>query len=759
MRKHKAVKLPNLMSAKLLLSYLSILAVPLLAIVVVYTTAANLMYTAQQERMYANLQQTALETQRNLQEASNLGSYISTMSEIAQLEKTVRGSGGKATFFQMYQLSTLFPDYTLFNTAIKDIYFFFPKQEYVICLPSVVPADNRSYKTIDSVLADDYDTMVRFLGDSYWDAALTAFDSAYSLNRQLGVLQSFPFGSYDNPFGTLLILLDDSWINERLKSNLTDGEGLVVVRDSSGEIIKQFAGNNNLLDAQDLDYNALGREPFSTLSLNGREYAVCSSKDPVTGYLFYSIVPKQVLVRRIGYIKPVIAMLSALSMVTGFAACVLLWSRRRSLLLRYRRYTDEFGIAGGKNGNLWDGLHAVLDSVAQLRTTVRLQTGFVRSGVIHKLLDGDYSSQKALEEDLATADIHLEGAQYCVASISFNRGFHAFTAESINEFRLRILECIEAGLEIPHYCCESEDWYVALVIPLTDASGVEIIKQQLCALEDSLISAQHVEAYIGMGACVNDLLCLSESYQQARGVCEYLRFYNIRSVMGYEEMPTSHECFHFPLEMELRLIRAIEQGSHSELQEVFSQLAVENFASRQLTYETHKRLLELVRSTALRTVRGPNAPLLRSEESTVESLSRADNLEQIFVLLEAQLPAAAQQNARIEDRKTDERKVKIRSLLEESFSREDLTIGMAAQQMSVSETKFYKEFKQLFGVTFSEYLENLRIAKACELLRAHTLVKDVSELVGYSSDYSFRRAFKRVMGITPSAYMENLSDD
>ena len=69
------------------------------------------------------------------------------------------------------------------------------------------------------------------------------------------------------------------------------------------------------------------------------------------------------------------------------------------------------------------------------------------------------------------------------------------------------------------------------------------------------------------------------------------------------------------------------------------------------------------------------------------------------------------------------------------------------------ESALYREFRQIFSVSFSEYLENLRIEKACELLRSQPLVKDVSARVGYNSDYSFRRAFKRVLGVTPSAYM------
>lgn len=760
MRKKEAVKRPNLLSIKLLLSYLSILAVPLFAMIVVYSTASNLMYTVQQERMYANLQSTATDIQRSLQEAANLGAYIATLPEVAQLEKSARlAPDGKVSFFQMYQFSKMFPDYTLFNSDIRDIYFFFGEQDYVMRLPAVVPADNRAYTSIGPLLADDYDTMVRFLGDSYWNAQLVALNSAQGGNLQMGVLQSFPYSAYEAPFGTILILLDDDALNQRLQGNLMETEGLVVVLDGNGRVIKQFSGENNHLDADTLDYATMGAATASTFSIHGKEYAVCSEKNTLTGYTFYSAVPKSVLVARAGYIKPVIAILSVLSMLIGLWVCVLLWSRRRRVVLRYSRYADEFGTVAEKGGNLWDGLHAVLDSVAQLQTTVHLQGSFVRSGVIQKLLNGEYASRQQLESDLATADVHVEGSLYCVAVVGFNRGFHKASTESINEFRLRMLQRIEMTLEIPHYCCEPEDLHLAVFIPIAGEDSLDIVKMQLRALEDAFIAAEQVEGYIGLGDCVEDMMGIGGSYRQARSVCEYLRFYNIRSVMEFGQLPASHETFFFSLEMELRLIRAIEQGNHMELQEVFGQLAVENFASRQLSYETNKRLLELVRSTALRALReNTTAPLASGDMAQClgDALWHADSLEQIFVLLEGQMPVAAQKSNALEGQKIDARKEKIRAYLEGCYGKEDLTLAAVAQEMTTSETRFYKEFKQLFGVTFSEYVENLRISKACELLRAQTRVKDVSQLVGYSSDYSFRRAFKRVMSITPSTYMENL---
>ena len=59
-------------------------------------------------------------------------------------------------------------------------------------------------------------------------------------------------------------------------------------------------------------------------------------------------------------------------------------------------------------------------------------------------------------------------------------------------------------------------------------------------------------------------------------------------------------------------------------------------------------------------------------------------------------------------------------------------------------------FKEQAGVNFGDFLEQVRINKACELLLDKSLtVNQVSEMVGYNSVQSFRRAFKRVRGMSP----------
>lgn len=78
------------------------------------------------------------------------------------------------------------------------------------------------------------------------------------------------------------------------------------------------------------------------------------------------------------------------------------------------------------------------------------------------------------------------------------------------------------------------------------------------------------------------------------------------------------------------------------------------------------------------------------------------------------------------------------------------TIRELARKVAMNECYLKKGFKALVGKTIHEYQQELRIAKAKELLQHQgQSVTDVANTLGYSSISHFSTAFKRVTGMKP----------
>lgn len=82
---------------------------------------------------------------------------------------------------------------------------------------------------------------------------------------------------------------------------------------------------------------------------------------------------------------------------------------------------------------------------------------------------------------------------------------------------------------------------------------------------------------------------------------------------------------------------------------------------------------------------------------------------------------------------------------------EELSLKMFARELYLSEGYLSKRLKDIFGMSYSEYITFLRIEKAVELLKSGEYkVVDVAKMVGYSDYRYFSKVFKKQLGILPS---------
>ena len=84
---------------------------------------------------------------------------------------------------------------------------------------------------------------------------------------------------------------------------------------------------------------------------------------------------------------------------------------------------------------------------------------------------------------------------------------------------------------------------------------------------------------------------------------------------------------------------------------------------------------------------------------------------------------------------------------------EPIGLGDVAQLVSMSESAFSHFFKKKTNCTFIDYVTNLRIARACQLLSETTYtVAEICYTCGFNNLSNFIRIFKKKKGSTPQEY-------
>jgi AraC-like DNA-binding protein len=89
--------------------------------------------------------------------------------------------------------------------------------------------------------------------------------------------------------------------------------------------------------------------------------------------------------------------------------------------------------------------------------------------------------------------------------------------------------------------------------------------------------------------------------------------------------------------------------------------------------------------------------------------------------------------------------------LEEAYADSELSIRDMAENMGLSERQFYRKVKQLTGQTPLQYIRDLRLKRARELLEAGQIdtVNELAAEVGYIRTDYFSRLFKKAFGFSP----------
>lgn len=82
-----------------------------------------------------------------------------------------------------------------------------------------------------------------------------------------------------------------------------------------------------------------------------------------------------------------------------------------------------------------------------------------------------------------------------------------------------------------------------------------------------------------------------------------------------------------------------------------------------------------------------------------------------------------------------------------------LNVEKLAADVGVSRAHLHRRMKEIMGMTPSDFIRNIRLKRACELLRRPDIeVTQVAYKIGFNSQPHFSTHFKRYTGFTPSEY-------
>ncbi|MCK9548965.1 MAG: AraC family transcriptional regulator [Sphaerochaeta sp.] len=323
------------------------------------------------------------------------------------------------------------------------------------------------------------------------------------------------------------------------------------------------------------------------------------------------------------------------------------------------------------------------------------------------------------------------------------------TLEMLKETLSRYLTNYVTSLDLHH---------LAVTLCLSEQQAAHygsIIRTVMTQTVQVIYNYFSVDLRSSAGIPVDDPFRISESFLSAR---QLLASHTTeeRILIAERQQPSSHT---FTLEpFKGRLIRAFEELDGKELahviEDIASQLEEQAIGVLQ-AIEVASNILYLA-LTLLPDGQASIATAFAQEEGGYRQIYTSVSTDQCASYLRR---LAASLNEQLQSRTQDYRAkivANIQQYIKENIDRK-LNLGEVALLFGFSQNYLSSMFSRYSGSSFVEYITDMKVAAAKELLAQGDLkIYEVADRLGFENSFYFSKVFKKVEGISPSQYLQHL---
>lgn len=601
-------------------------------------------------------------------------------------------------------------------------------------------------------------------------------------------------GDSTDPFGTLMITLDQGKVSSLLKTLTPYDEGTTFLMNREGRTLASGSLEN---DSEEIAFEQYlkqavadrGEDKASFLLRYGNEtysvsYGPMSRVD--SDWTYVSAAPMSSVTAPLKQVSTFILLLSGVGLLLGL---VLSWYASRRIYSPVARMLGLLFPSRSENNHASHHLQKsarldefeLLESQWQEMTSQRLsahrqleeQLPQLRESFVLQLIRGHlYAYDEAgLRRKMQGLGFHTEERQFLLLDMSFtghariegrfgsqDTGLMTFAAVNIIE------EMAREHLDFEQICAANfHDLSAALLIVAPQAADLK---------SEALLWGEKMVEAIGRVLKMNVTLVVGRAVTAVKELpgifAEMERLAAYRSIEPGSQLLDLEDqsCFYrtqeaaYPLGLENELIQAIRRGRSAEAENGLERFMAEAMRTGSTEFQLQQIMLQLLGSIQHAMLQTGTAPYrLFGDGNRYEKLSsiREPEAMKSWMIEQVIIPCAEE----IQSREEEPMRRIVESVMAEIQEQYkiDISLESCAQSQQVTPYALSKAFKQEAGVNFIDYLTRIRMDEAKRLLRETTMkINDIAVEVGYQPSY-FNRIFKKREEITPSRYRERWTDE
>jgi AraC-like DNA-binding protein len=281
----------------------------------------------------------------------------------------------------------------------------------------------------------------------------------------------------------------------------------------------------------------------------------------------------------------------------------------------------------------------------------------------------------------------------------------------------------------------------------------EISEEIITCIEDML----KMKSTISISRMTDSIKRISVIYDETRLALRFRNLQESSQIIDLEKLNEENQFhdFEYPFDVEKEITYALRLGDEAGALE-----SVRQFMKRMSDKNANEAVMK---QSVLQLLGSILHVVLQSRISTHELFEGTDLYSKLSEIREPEeivnwfeqrivLPFMAEWSQK-KDQHMRKLVEKMIILLNENFMN-DISLEFCADEIKISPYVLSKGFKEITGINFIDYLMNIRLERAKQMLRDTEMkISEIAESVGYQHTY-FNRLFKKNESLTPSQYRE-----
>lgn len=393
--------------------------------------------------------------------------------------------------------------------------------------------------------------------------------------------------------------------------------------------------------------------------------------------------------------------------------------------------------------------------------------------LFQQLLEGQYplnlAQWETQRETLQMNDLS-QPQTVCVVEIDKYSSFTGQYTEQ-DQFLIKFaLKSVVQEIALKHETLTWTEWIsnskLGVLIQMNDVPNTE--QYMMNVLDHSRVWVEeHLKLTItaGVGGTAEILSSIPESYTQALQALKYKMIFGENQIIFYTSIKTEEQGKMFNyfehiqvMAQSFRLVRSdwrqqYKSILHNMEQDMLNQddiFSLANYMIYSLGQEINKMAKEYQEFW-----------VLVGQPSLNKALYQSDTLEQMEPQVEQVLEQIFENLLLLQETRNHSEVIrKVRAYMEKESANPNLSLDYLSEHFQMNPKTLSKLFKEETGQKFVDYLIELRINHARQLLEStNQSIQSIAEEVGYTNAISFGRMFKKIVSLSPGEYREQVSKD